>query len=537
MNVMYYLVVGVVAFITVLILLILNNKKLKAAKADAAEKAARLERYAVIADAEVEADRIVSVAKSAAQELEIDSQHILDEAKTEAASIITASETDAKAITKRADDILSDARVAAKRLNTEALEIVEKQKAKRAEIEKQIDELRTSYRDKKFIFDELEEALSIYKDDMDFAEMGFYAPHFEFDTSEAFQDAIRANRQRQKDMLRVKTALGAIYCTTEWTVSGSKTEGKKMTTRGINMTARAFNGECDAAIANTNFKNVTTMESRIYKAFDVLNKLNEVNQIHINHAYRDLKIEELQLTFEYRAKKQEEKEEQREIRAQMAEERKAQAEIDRAIREAEEEERRAQKALDKARKEMAEKLVKMTAEQASKYQEKIDALQDALTEAELKGQKALSMAQQTKRGHVYVISNIGSFGDNVFKIGMTRRLDPQDRVDELGSASVPFLFDVHAMIHSEDAPAMENSLHQRFSEKRTNLVNKRKEFFNVSLEEIKAAVFEVAGSDVDFIETASAQHYHETQVIRKQQVATAALVKNEVKQPRFAETI
>ncbi|SQI33347.1 T5orf172 domain [Serratia plymuthica] len=179
----------------------------------------------------------------------------------------------------------------------------------------------------------------------------------------------------------------------------------------------------------------------------------------------------------------------------------------------------------------------MTAEQASKYQEKIDILQDALTEAELKGQKALSMAQQTKRGHVYVISNIGSFGENVFKIGMTRRLDPQDRVDELGSASVPFLFDVHAMIHSDDAPAMENSLHQHFSEKRTNLVNKRKEFFNVSLEDIKAAVFDVAGNDVDFIETASAQHYHETKAIRKQQAAEATLTNYEVKQPRFAETI
>ena len=537
MNVIYYSIAGVVAFIALLVVLVVNNRKLKAVKADAADKATRLERYATITDAEAEADRIVCIAKTAAQELETDSQRILDAAKLEAAKTIAVSEDDAKSITTRADNILSDARVAANRLNTEALDAVEKQRSKRAEIEKQIDDLRSSYREKKITFDELDEALLIYKDDMEFAEMGFYAPHFDFDTSEAFQNAIRANRQRQKDMLRVKTAPGAIYCTTEWTVGGSKTEGKKMTTRGINLTARAFNGECDAAIASTNFKNVTAMESRIYKAFDVLNKLNAVNEIQINHAFCDLKIEELQLMFEYRAKKQEEKEEQREIRAQMAEERKAQAEIDRAIREAEEEERRAQKALDKARKEMAEKLAKMTAEQASKYQEKIDVLQDALTEAELKGQKALSMAQQTKRGHVYVISNIGSFGENVFKIGMTRRLDPQDRVDELGSASVPFLFDVHAMIHSDDAPAMENSLHQHFSEKRTNLVNKRKEFFNVSLEEIKAAVFDVAGNDVDFIETASAQHYHETKAIRKQQVAESTMATKELKQPRFAETI
>ncbi|MCS4266443.1 DUF4041 domain-containing protein [Serratia sp. BIGb0163] len=538
MNMMYYTIsAGILTFITMLVVMVVYSRKLKNARADAADKAARLERYAPIVNAESEAISIVELAKAAAHEIEIESQRILDEGKIEAANIISVSKQGAKEIITRADNILSDAQVAARRLNSDALAAVETQSTRRTEIEKQIDELRTSYRDKKVIFDELEEALSIYKDDMDFAEMGFYAPHFEFDTSAIFQDAIRANRQRQKDMLRVKTALGAIYCNTEWIVHGSKSEGKKMTTRGINMTARAFNGECDAAIANTTFKNVATMESRIYKAFDVLNKLNEVNQIHINHAYRDLKIEELQLTFEYRAKKQEEKEEQREIRAQMAEERKAQAEIERAIREAEEEERRAQKALDKARKEMSEKLAKMTAEQASKYQDKIDALEEALTEAELKGQKALSMAQQTRRGHVYVISNIGSFGEDVFKIGMTRRLDPQDRVDELGSASVPFMFDVHAMIHSDDAPAMESSLHQHFSEKRTNLVNKRKEFFNVSLADIKAAVFDVAGNDVDFIETASAQHYHETKAIRKQQAAEATVAKIEVKQSRFAETL
>lgn len=538
MYVIYYSIAVAVAFVAVLFLLFLTHKKLKSVQAEVADKTSCLEKYSVITDAEEEALRIVSTAKEAAEELVNDSQRILDEAKVEAASILVASETDAESIKVKAADLLSDARIAASRLNAEALSAIDKLRSRRDDIEKQIDDLRLSYREKKIIFDELEEALSIYKDDMDFAEMGFYAPHFEFDTSEVFQEAIRANRQRQKDMLRVKTALGAIYCTTEWTVSGSKSEGKKMTTRAINMTARAFNGECDAAIASTNFKNVATMEARIYKAFDVLNKLNEVNTIHINHAYRDLKIEELRLTYEYRAKKQEEKEEQREIRAQMAEEKKAQAEIERAIRDAEEEERRAQKALDKARKEMADKLAKMTADQAAKYQEKIDSLQEALTEAELKGQKALSMAQQTKRGHVYIISNVGSFGENVFKIGMTRRLEPQDRVDELGSASVPFLFDVHAMIHSEDAPAMENSLHQRFNSKRTNLVNKRKEFFNVSLDEIKQAVFDVAGDDVDFIETAIAQHYHETLAIRKQQLLESSQqAKHEVKLPRFAESI
>ncbi|HHK6155841.1 TPA: GIY-YIG nuclease family protein, partial [Edwardsiella piscicida] len=259
---------------------------------------------------------------------------------------------------------------------------------------------------------------------------------------------------------------------------------------------------------------------------------------HISRDYLELKTQELDLVHHYKMKKQAEKEEQREIRAQMAEDRKVQQEIDRAIKEAEAEEMRAQKALDKARKEMETKIAKMTAEQAEAYQEKIDALQAALTDAERKGQKALSMAQQTKRGHVYIISNIGSFGEDVFKIGMTRRLDPLDRVNELGSASVPFLFDVHAMIHSEDAPALESSLHQFFDSKRTNLINRRKEFFSVSLQEIKSAVHDIAGEDVDFVETVAAQHYYETLAIRKKISADLPVIDHSFsKAPRFAEAI
>ncbi|WP_409339380.1 DUF4041 domain-containing protein [Klebsiella sp. K6-243] len=401
-----------------------------------------------------------------------------------------------------------------------------------------ITSLRASYAEKKSIYDELEKAIALYREDVDFVEMGMFEPHFDFDTSEEFKEAIKDIRNEQKALLRLKNRSGAIWCGTDWTVHNSRAEGKKMTTRAINLTARAFNGECDAAIANCTFKNWSVMHDRIQAAFDKINALNEVNDVHISKEYLRLKLKELDLVHAYKMKKQSEKEEQREIRAQMAEERKAQQEIERAIREAEVEELRAQKALDKARKEMESKLAQLTAEQAEKYQSKIDELRDALTEAELKGQKALSMAQQTKRGHVYIISNMGSFGENVFKIGMTRRLDPQDRVDELGSASVPFLFDVHAMIHSEDAPALENALHQHFDAKRTNLVNRRKEFFNVSLKEIKSAVYELAGNDVDFIETVVAQHYYETLALRKKQSGMVEVqAQNTTVQPRFAESI
>ena len=174
MNIVHYAAIGAVAFVVVLTILVINIIKLKSARADAAEKAAKLERYATITNAETEAERIVNAAKQTAEELIIDSQNNLDEAKAVATKTIAASEKDAKSITQRAEDILSDARLAAKRMNAEALTAVETQRVKRTEIEKQIDELRKSYREKKITYDELEEALSIYKDDMEFADMGFY---------------------------------------------------------------------------------------------------------------------------------------------------------------------------------------------------------------------------------------------------------------------------------------------------------------------------------------------------------------------------
>lgn len=125
------------------------------------------------------------------------------------------------------------------------------------------------------------------------------------------------------------------------------------------------------------------------------------------------------------------------------------------------------------------------------------------------------MAQQTKAGHVYVISNIGSFGDNVFKIGMTRRLEPMDRVKELGDASVPFEFDVHAMIYSDNAPELENIIHKEFDSRRVNLVNSRKEFFQVELEEIEE-IAKKRNLDVEFTKIAEAREFRESKILREE---------------------
>ncbi|MEI2629214.1 hypothetical protein [Erwinia aphidicola] len=187
MNIVYYSIAEAVAFVAILVALIVITRKLKTARADSDDKASQLARYAVIVDAEDEAARIVT------------------QAKTEASTTISASETDAKFITDSANAVLKDARTAAEKLSNEILQTVAKQLAKKVEIEEQIQALRASYASKKITYDELESALSIYKEDMDFAEMGFYAPHFDFDTSELFQVSIRGNRQQQKDLLRNKT--------------------------------------------------------------------------------------------------------------------------------------------------------------------------------------------------------------------------------------------------------------------------------------------------------------------------------------------
>lgn len=409
------------------------------------------------------------------------------------------------------------------------LEKLEAQKAQLSKdqlnIEDQIKNLRMDYKNKKNTYDALSKQIAIFSEDVELIELGFYEPKFDFDVSERFKEAIKSCKERQKSLLREHSSSGAIYCYRDWTVDGSRTEGKKMTNKGIRLTARAFNNECEAAIANCTWKNVVKMEERIRKAFSAINQLNESNAISITERYLDEKLKELQLTYEYHEKRQREKEEQAEIKAQMREEAKIEAEIKKAEADAIKEEKRYQKALETARQELTE----ASDEAKAALESQIAELQASLEEAERKHQRAQSMAEQTKQGHVYIISNIGSFGEEVYKIGMTRRLEPMDRVKELGDASVPFTFDVHAMIHTTDAPTLEKNLHDKFDSRRLNMVNRRKEFFNVSLDEIKQAVQGFTDHDVEFIETAVAQDYYETKAMKKQQLLKEGqLLENEI---------
>lgn len=336
---------------------------------------------------------------------------------------------------------------------------------------------------------------------------GFYQMRYDFGSLAEYEARLEKVRNAQEWMIKSGTAA---TCSTKWHVDGDRRAGEKMTRDFLKLVLRAFNGTCDTAVARVKFNNVTTLEKRINVDFDAINKLSVSNHCALSREFLGLKLEELQLAFEYQDRKQREQEEQRAIREQMREEERAQREIERAKEDAEKEERRYQTALDKARREADA----ATGKQRESLELKIAELSARLADATALKQRAISQAQLTSAGHVYVISNIGSFGDDVYKIGMTRRLDPMDRVWELGDASVPFQFDVHAMIYTENAPELERLLHQRFTIRRVNRINERKEFFRVTIDEVERAAREIVARlpqhrqrELVFTRTAAAEEF------------------------------
>lgn len=271
---------------------------------------------------------------------------------------------------------------------------------------------------------------------------------------------------------------------------------------------RAFNSECDGLISKVKYTNFDTYLNRIYKSSEAVSKLGSMMGISITQSYLDAKVKELRLAFEYQQKKQEEKEALREARAAQREAAKLQKEIEMERKKFEKEQTHYETALLKILKSLHNEPENQ--ELINKKQE----LENHLTEIEHSLKDIDYREANQKAGYVYIISNIGAFGPNVYKIGMTRRLDPQERIDELSGASVPFRFDVHAMIFSDDAPALEAALHRAFEDKKINMVNNRKEFFCVTLDEIKDVVRKNFDKTVEFIDVADAEQYRISQKMK-----------------------
>jgi len=307
-------------------------------------------------------------------------------------------------------------------------------------------------------------------------------------------DDLKKSREKMRLMIKNDQAAECDY------VENSRKE------TAIDFVLDAFNGKVDTIMASVKEDNYGTLSQKIKDAFQTVNANGAAfRHARIKEEYLKVRLEELKLASTVQALKEKEKEEQRRIREQIREEEKAIKEYERALKEAQKEEETVAKAMEKVRKELE------SANEQKKliFEEKLKELEVKLKEAEEKNKRAQSMAELTKSGHVYIISNVGSFGEDILKIGMTRRLDPLDRVYELGDASVPFEFDVHAIIYSEDAPALEKELHRKFGDTKVNKVNPRKEFFKLEISKIKSVV-ENMGIAIHWTLTAEAREYRES---------------------------
>jgi hypothetical protein len=276
----------------------------------------------------------------------------------------------------------------------------------------------------------------------------------------------------------------------------------------------AFNGKVESILSRVKSDNYGKLKQEMIDAYNLVNYNGQpFRNAKITEEYFNARAEELRLACIVHGIRQRDIEEQRRIKEQMREEEKDRREIEKALRDSAREEEMLQKAIAKAKEQMAA----ANEGQRLVYERQIAELERKWQEAEERNKRAVSMAQQTKSGHVYIISNIGSFGENVYKIGMTRRLEPMDRVRELGDASVPFAFDVHAMIWSTDAPALEAKLHNIFALCRLNKVNARKEFFRTTIETIKNEMESSTPEiEVKWTIAAVAQEYRESLAIERE---------------------
>jgi hypothetical protein len=335
-------------------------------------------------------------------------------------------------------------------------------------------------------------------------EFALYKPKFKFLASNEYKIELDNIRSKQKDMIKNDIAVTAKG---GWTVSGSISEGKKMVNDMKKLLLRSFNNECDYCVDNVKFNNIEASEKRIEKSYEQCNKLGRIMQAEISSSYKKLKYDELYLSYEYQRKKEEEKEELKRARDEQRELQK----LEKEIKEAREKIAKEKKHFTFAIKEFEDKLKYVTDEQERELLVKnLDEAKEHLVDLD-KDEKVIDYREKNaKAGYVYVISNIGAFGEGIYKIGMTRRLEPMDRIDELGDASVPFTFDVHAMIFSDNAPELEARLHEHFYGSRINKINDRKEFFKADINEIEKVIKENYNKIADVVKEAPAEQYRES---------------------------
>jgi len=469
-------------------------KMLTAYKADCVRNRAELEplrKYLVVQDADNEAQKILKSARVIKESAETDYEERLQEANELAKSELSDSRVKGKALREKAEKILKDA-------HDLAAKIEETAKNKAKEIAGDAWEAKENAAQYEASVKAMKNIIKGYGDE-------YLVPSYslldelasEYDHKEAGQE-----------LIKIRTLIKSMIKNDEATDCNYVENYRKVTAKEFVLDA--YNGKIDTIMSKVKHDNYGKLKQQIEDSFRLVNHNGKAfRDARILPRYHDVVLNQLKQAVIVHELKLVDREEQRKIKEEIREEARVIRECEKARKQAEKEEGMLQKAMIEARKQ----LKSASNEQKIEFEQKLLELQGRLSAAEEKNQRALSMAQQTRRGHVYVISNVGSFGENIFKIGMTRRLEPLDRVKELGDASVPFSFDVHAMIHSEDAPTLEKALHTKFSSSQVNKVNPRKEFFSLSISDIKQEIDEL-GMDVHWTMQAEAMEYRESLIIQ-----------------------
>jgi len=309
-------------------------------------------------------------------------------------------------------------------------------------------------------------------------EVGIYQYRHPLDDAVAYKSQLK----QTKDAIKSLAKSGAINAAQGFTLNNSSREGAKMIRDLSKLMLRAYNAEADNIVRTLKPHTLPSAIARLGKARDAIAKLGVLVQIEITEEYHRWRVYELELTADYLVKVEEEKERLREERARQRENEKAFREMEAEKRRLEKEQSHYKAALEKLRQSGDEAAI-------AKMEEQIATLESSISGIE-------SREANIRAGYVYVISNFGSLGEHVIKIGLTRRLEPMDRVRELGDASVPFNFDVHALVFSDDAVTLESQLHQHFEDKRVNLVNLRREYFYITPKEVREVLTKIGSQQL-----------------------------------------
>lgn len=473
----------VTMFISTLLGLLFIYKRSKKYNLISKEKFNELSQYEVILDSKKEAEMILQSAKEEADK-------ILSQANKEIELFENIDKADDILIEaqNQAEEILENAKQEAEEIKENTLQEKYSLKASLKELSRKIEKLKQEEKDYEAILKEKSSIVIAHETTVDFTDNI---------TSNELKNTLSILQIKEKELI----ADGKAYRSTSYDDDYKKREkqSKKL--------LRAFNAETDYYLTNVRMNNVDTYRNKITNTFSTLNRLFSIDNVQITKELLNIKLEKLDATYKYYYVLEQEREllkaKKEEIREQQRVEKELQIQKDKILKEENQfrnEVVKLMKYLESSNTDIEKEL----------YADKIKELEDKIKELEKDKKDVENRETNTRAGFVYIISNIGSFGENVYKIGMTRRLEPMDRISELSSASVPFPFDVHALIFSEDAPALETTLHNYFRKQEVNKVNSRKEFFRVNLEEIKDLVHKEFNNTVHFTDVAVAEQYRET---------------------------